>query len=584
VIVATIAVVSAAVYGWRLGDAPIYISPDEAVISVDAHSLASTGRDVHGRFLPLYFQVQMPGETRMGWFTPAIFYLSAVVLAVLPFTEWAIRVPTVIVAIADIVLMYFIARRLFKRESLAVVAAVLLAMTPAHFILGRYALDYLYPLPFVLGWLLCLLTFLDTDRRGWLAAGGLILGIGFFSYIAAVVMMPLYLVLTLAVIAHKPRPVWQWMASVAGFAIPLVVLVPWLIQHPTAIADTVARYSLYDTKSLNMFQGIRSFFSYPRLEQLASSYWSFFSPSFLFFSGDRQMTFSTRAVGVFVLPLAVLVIAGFRYALIETKQPRVRLVLLGFLTAPLAALLGSEDGVITRAVGLMPFGVLLATFGVERLWLASTRPPPRALLAGVAVTLLAVVVPYTAWSVVARGRVGSSTVIVMLAAAALLIVALVPGRIPFGRAIAALVLASVPLQFVLFANDYFTDYRLRSSTWLGGNLRGALEELIGRDARARVPGIYFSTLASTTGLMDIRNRWMSTYWQFYLIKHGRRDLLERTASLNPSKVRDIPAGSLVLANVGEMNAEALIRSGDLKQVSLIPEVSGDAFFAILERP
>jgi 4-amino-4-deoxy-L-arabinose transferase-like glycosyltransferase len=578
-----LAVTTTALYAWRLSEAPIYVSPDEAIISVDAQSLATTGADIHGRFLPLYFQVQLPGETRMGWFTPAIFYLSALVFKVLPFTESAIRVPTVIVAVVDVVLMYLVGRRLFERESSAIVAALLLATSPAHFILGRYALDYLYPLPFVLGWLFCLLTFLDGDKLAWLAAAGAILGIGFFSYIAAVVMMPVYVLVTWASVAHKIRPVRLWACSGAAFAAPLLVLVPWLARHPTAIVDTIDRYGLYDTKSLNAFQGIRSFLGYQSLERLSASYWSFFSPSFLFFSGDKQMTFSTRQTGVFLLPVVVLLLVGLRYAFNELKQPRVRLVLIGFLTAPLAALLGSEDGVITRAVELLPFTVLLATFGVERLWSERAWPAPRALLIGVAGALLIVAVPYTLWSAMARGRLGVSAVSMLLLGGGLIVTTKIVDRVSIGRIAVCAVVALMSVQFAGFVHDYFTDYRLRSSIWLGGNLRGALETLIDMDRRDHPPRIYFSTLASTSGLMDIRNRWMSTYWRFYLIKHDRRDLLERTASLNPAQVHDVPAGSLVLANVGEMNAEALIRSGELKRVRTIQEVSGEPFFAILRR-
>src|SRR5262245_28484763 len=117
-----IAVATSVLYGWRLSEAPIYISPDEAIISVDAYTLASTGRDVHGRFLPLYFQIQLPGETRMGWFTPVIFYLMVLFLKLLPLSEATIRMPSVLVGVADVVLMYFIGRRLFQREWLAILA------------------------------------------------------------------------------------------------------------------------------------------------------------------------------------------------------------------------------------------------------------------------------------------------------------------------------------------------------------------------------------------------------------------------------------------------------------------------------
>src|SRR5262249_59285365 len=94
-------------YAWRLGDAPIYLSPDEAIIAVNAHTLATTGRDVQGERLPLYFRIQLPGEERYGWFTPAIFYLSATWMKLLPLGESTVRLASVTVGIVDILLMYF---------------------------------------------------------------------------------------------------------------------------------------------------------------------------------------------------------------------------------------------------------------------------------------------------------------------------------------------------------------------------------------------------------------------------------------------------------------------------------------------
>jgi len=269
--------------------------------------------------------------------------------------------------------------------------------------------------------------------------------------------------------------------------------------------------------------------------------------------------------------------------LIEWKQPRVLLVLIGFVTAPAAALLGAEDGAITRAVELLPFTILLATCGLEYLWDLPARPAPRALVVGVAVALLAVVLPYGAWSAVVRGRLATTALGVGAIAVAAIVTAPTVERFSSGRVAVCVVLASMAAQFAWFTRDYFTDYRLRSSSWLGGNLRGALEELIAMDERDRPPRIYFSILASTSGLMDIRNRWMSSYWDFYLIKHRRRDLLDRTASLDTAHVSEVPPGSLVLANIGETNTGALVRSGALSVARVIPEVHGDPFFQILKR-
>jgi hypothetical protein len=525
-------------YAWRLGGAPIYLSPDEAIIAVDAHTLASTGRDVHGRLLPLFFQIQLPGESRMGWFTPIIFYLSALVLQVLPLSEGVVRIPTMIVGVTNVVLMYFIGRRLFRTEPLAIAAAALLALTPAHFILSRYALDYLYVLPFVLGWFLCLLTFLDTRRPALLLAGTLLLGIGVYSYIAALVLMPLYFLATCIVVFREPRRFQLLGLCAAGFGLPLLMLGGWLIAHPTAFADTAARYDLYDTKHLSALRGLRAFFSYANVDHLASLYWSFFNPSFLFFSGDRQMMFSTKLIGIFTLPIAILLPVGIYAVLSRPLTTPATLVFLGFVTAPLAALLGGEDQAITRAVTLLPFTVLLATFGIELLWSANLG-----------------------WLSARR----------------------VADRFSLSRLAAIGLLVLVPAHFALFCRDYFTDYRLRSSIWLGGNLRGALETLIDMERQQQTPRIYFAILASTSGLMDIRNRWMGSYWQFYLIKNRREDLLARSGPFEMGHLRDVPAGSLVLANIGETNMDSLVKSGELKRVRTIPEVAGPDFFSILQR-
>lgn len=572
-----------ALYAWRVQDAPIYISPDEAIISVDAYSVASTGYDVHGRFLPLYFQIQLPGEDRTGWFTPAIFYWSALFLKVFPLSERAIRLPTVCVGAADVVLMYFIGLKLFRRTSSAVVASVLLAVTPAHFILSRYALDYLYPLPFTLGWLLCLLLFLETERTTLLFAASALLGIGFFSYIAAVAMMPLYFLFTCFMVWPARTRLRLWAVAVAGFALPLAVLIPWLIRHPTAVTDTIARYNLYDTKQLNALQGARAFLSYPNLDRLASLYWSFFSPSFLFFSGDRQMMFSTRIVGVFLFPIALLLPLGIGRVLGAARRRATLLVLAGFVTAPVAALLGAEDGVIIRAVELLPFTALLSAFGVEYLWSARIVDRPRAFLLTAGGAALVVTVMYAGWMAATEGRVGGSTFGLLLVAVGLLALGALSNRLPTGRLVVGCVLLLVTVQFCYFAADYFTDYRSRSSFWLGGNLRGALEELIDREQRDHTPRIYFSKLASTGGVLDIRNRWMGTYWKFYLIKRHREDLLERSGPFDPQNVRAVSSGSLVLANVGDAPTDALVRAGELKRVSLIPEVNGPPFFTILQR-
>jgi 4-amino-4-deoxy-L-arabinose transferase-like glycosyltransferase len=571
-------------YSWRLGEAPVYLSPDEAIISVDAHTLASTGYDVQGERLPLYFKIQMPGETRWGWFTPAIFYVSALFQRVLRLSEWAVRLPTVCVGVVDVILLYWVGRKIFRSDAHALFAAGVLALAPAHFMLSRYALDYVYPLPFLLAWLFCLLAFVEESRLPWLFAASALLGIGFYSYIASVVMMPLYLALTGLVLLRTRQPARAYAIAAIAFALPLLPFVVWFLNHPTALSDTAARYELYDARTLGLLRGVRDFFGYLNLDRRSGLYWSYFNPSFLFFSGDSHMTFSTRSVGVLLMPLAVLLPLGVYQAIVRRPAVSTVLVLIGFVTAPVAAVLVPESSAIIRATALLPFAALLAALGMEFLWSAPGVSPPKSSLVAVGSAGVALGLCYGVWMLATRGRVGTLTVMLTVASSAMLAAAFMTRPWHSGRLVASVLAVFLPIQFGSFWADYFTDYRVRSNYWLGGNVRGALEQLIDRAGRDRAARVYFATLQSTAGLMDTRNRWMDAYWRFYLVKQGREDLLDRSARLESTDVRTLPAHSLVLANIGDRTTEAYVSQGELRRIAVIPEMEGDPFFAILERP
>ena len=569
-------------YARHLDSAPVYMSPDEAIIAVDAHSIATTGRDVHGASMPLYFKIQMRGDERSGWFMPVIFYAMALVLKVLPLSETSARLPSVLVGLTDILLIFFIVRRMLKCEWLAIAAAGMLALTPAHFILSRYAMDYLYPVPFVLGWLLCVLAYLDTGRLRTLFAATLLLGLGFYSYIAAVLMTPIYLLFTAALLFNARKPARDYAVAAAGFLLPLLLLVPWLMAHPTAFADTANRFELYNSRSMGVLQGLRSFVSYNNLEQRAGIYWSFLNPSFLFFTGDAQMPFSTRAIGVFLMPASVLMIAGMCFA-IRRPRPAYLIALAGFFAAPIAAVLVPENSEIIRATAMIPFGVILAAMGVEALWRWGRIDRARMLLMPLGVAVLLAGLAYAGWSLGVHRHLTSSTGPVIAAGVALCLIAFASDAVSITKIAAVLLLLAMPVQFAGFYRDYFGDYRRRSSNWLGGNLRGALVDLMDRERRDQAPYVYFSRLRSTAGLADTRNRWMETYWTFYLTKHGRRDLLSRSRPFEASAVKSVPARSLVLANIGDPTIDRLVRDGALKRVNTIVDEDGTRFYTILQR-
>lgn len=514
-----------ALYGWNLGHAPIYLHDAEVLFALHAHSIATTAHDTNGRLLPLYLQMPSIGEN--VWFHPAVVYFTAPFLRVLPLSEWTVRLPSACIGVIDVVLMYFIAKRIFKSDRFALLAAALLALTPAHFIHSRLAMDYLYPVPFVMAWLLCLLIFLERGRLGILFLATSFLGVGFYSYIASVVMMPVYLLVTcVAVWATSSRPLRSCLVAVSGFVWPLVLLV-WIVFHPAVLAQTLGRYQVGEPIAsagmshlslAEMLEALRRSARFSGITGRISLYWYFFDPSYLFLTGGyANVVNSTRHVGVFLLPFLLFVPVGFA-RMVAGHRAVDLIVLFGFLSAPLAAcLVVPEPYAIDRELALLPFAVLIATRGVQALFAARHR----------------------VW-----------------------------------RMAAVCALAIVPLHFAFFCVDYFGDYRLRSAFWFEWNHRDAFELVIDRESRDRLPAVYIST--DQTPYID-------AYWRFYLIKHGREALLDRTVYFTGKTLNLETVAPKSLIVVGPRDAEILVASGRLRRIASIPEPADPPFFSVWER-
>jgi hypothetical protein len=302
-----------------------------------------------------------------------------------------------------------------------------LATTPTYFIHSRFALSVIYPVPFVLLWLLALQRHLAAPQRYSAALCGFALGLGIYSYLASVLMMPLYLGVTCGVLAIRRE--WRDVGIVvAAFAVALIPLALWQFAQPDRYTDLAAMYRMFDRPP-----GPRPGFLDtvgPAIRQRLDVYWDTFNPSRLFFTGESSLTISTREVGSFLLPVGVLIVLGIGAIARRHTQPLGWVFLFGLLTASLPAVV-MLDVEIRRWLVVTPFAAVVAGYGVERL---------------------------------RRGTV-------------------------LARAACVLLLALGVLQFGLFVRDYFGPYRDRASFWFGGNIRAAIETTlddVGEEADAAV--------------------------------------------------------------------------------------------------
>ena len=511
-----------ALYGRAFGDTPAYLGGDEAHFAIHANAIASTGHDLNGQFMPLFFNVTDPllqNTSSVRWYQPMLFYLTALVLRFLPLSEASIRLPTAIVGVLDVMLVYPVANRLFKSKWYATLGSLLLLLTPAHLIFSRQGLDYICLLPITLGWLWCLMAAVDTDRPSLALACGLLLGLGVYSYIAAWILMPCFLLLTwITLYLSARRAVLSSALAGVGFALPLLALIPWLWAHPDMLRENLGRYGVYDTRHLSMLQGAKDFLNYNNVQERLSVYWDYFNPAFLFFTGGSNLTTGTRRAGVFLMPMAAFLVCG-GYAVAKRGLTTTAVILFaGFALAVVPATLIDERYAIQRALLLLPFGVLIGTCGVRLL----LEQPNRTV-----------------------------------------------------RLAAILLLIAMPFQYVYFYRDYFTGYRTRSAFWFDPiDFRDVAEFLMSSDANGNVPTVYLSE-----DLDDVGAR-----WRFYTLKHAKEELWRRTRYL-PAAIDSsgVAAGSLIVLYANDARLPTLVGSHSYSVARTIVDVAGSASAVILRK-
>lgn len=506
---------ASAIYFWKLGYTPI-LGGDEARFGVHAYSIATTGHDLDGQFMPLLFRIEELG----WWYQPALFYLIAAVLKFLPLAAWSIRIPTAIIGIVDAWLLYVVARRLFPNVWYAVLGAVMLALTPAHLIFSRQARDYIVPLPFVLGWLWCFMTVMETGNVWLAAAGGLLLGVGFYGHFAAWALMPFFVFL-----ACISFVVWRKQPSLAaatgvGFALPLVMVAIWLRSHPGMVQGIANAYQLYDTKHLSPLQGAKDLLNYNGVQERISVYWDYFNPAYLFFSGGSNLTGATRRAGVFLLPLAVFLGCGI-VELWKRHRSHVGLILLaGFFAPPVLAAVVDSAYSAQRELFVLPFAVLISLFGVALLLRR-------------------------------RHRVV--------------------------RAAAVLLLLAMPVQYAFFFRDYLTDYRVRAAGWFDSvNFPAVTEYVVSADAASPVAAVYMSNL-----LDDGVAHWRFHLARYHREDLWQRTRFFAPDRLN---VADVPPGSLLVFYATDPKLDDLVRVQKCCTVaSVVLDPSGGKSAVILRK-
>ena len=338
----------------RPGDVPPGPSHDELRM-IDLGELIVEGER------PIHWTVSYSAE-------PLFMYALALIMPVWGFAPFGARLVTRFAGLLLIPLVHVLARRLFDRR-VALVASGVLAVTWWPVFFSRVALRGItLPLVFVPA-VYALWRGLGlrptagacqvgTVRWGWLALGGGLMGLTWYTFTAArglILLLPALLGHLALVRVVPARRLWRIALVTLGLA--ALVAAPFVYDVQVHPGTPEARMEQLG----GVIQELRAGNLNPLIRQ------AFATLGMFALTGDPNWRYSVSGRPVFGPVLGVLAMLGFLVGIGRWRQPRYFVVLLWLLLGLAPSVLTPDAPSLVRAIGALPAGAMLPGIGAVAL-------------------------------------------------------------------------------------------------------------------------------------------------------------------------------------------------------------------------
>lgn len=359
-----------------LSSYPAGLNADEAALGYNAYSLLTTGRDEHGHFWPINLE-------SFGDFKPALYaYILIPFIKILGLNEFAVRLPSALLGVVSVGLIYFLSRLIFSKSSLIPhLSALGLAVSPwaIHFSRGGWETNLSTTL------ILCgsclFLLWINHYRTKFLVLSLLCFVLSLYAYQSAKVFTPL-LFLGL-VILFKHHFFSHLRQSLVATVIPAILLIPLISSLFSASATS--RLSgvglladIGPVNRVNEFRGVHSANTYLIAKILYNrpiaysmrflkNYFDHFSPKYLFISGDNIERSRVPETGLFYLTDFIFLAIGIFYLF---KQPAQKngLIWIWLFVAPIASSLTFQTPSALRSYSMVIPMIIIISAGIGYLF------------------------------------------------------------------------------------------------------------------------------------------------------------------------------------------------------------------------
>ena len=343
---------------YKLTQVPPSLSWDETAVGYNAYTIANWGKDEWGKAFPVVF------KSFEDYKHPVHIYATAISVKLFGLSEFSTRFPAALFGVANVIVIFFLARELFKSKLLGLIAALFLAVSPYNLQFSRFNHELNFAVFFLM---LGMFLFLrGVKKKNYLLSLSFFsFGLSFISYHSAKIVVPPIIILLILLNLKNLTPVKKQFAVgllvLALFAVLVVSnknLLGFARIKQTSFSKKEIEGTLIFKKTGNKLLGT--------VEIATRQYLAHFSYKYLFVSGDSNPRHSTQAVGEFYKIDLIFLITGtaFLFWQILIKKKWSLLVLPAWaLLAPIPAAAVNEAPHAARAMFMTGSWHIIAALG-----------------------------------------------------------------------------------------------------------------------------------------------------------------------------------------------------------------------------
>lgn len=368
----TIIALAAVLRLYKLDSYPVSISWDEAAIGYNAYSIAQTKRDEYGKKLPILFQ------SFNDYKLPGYIYLDAAVVKIFGLSNFTVRLPSALAGVLSVILIYFLTKKLFmetRSEKAALLAALLLAISPWHLQFSRAAFEANVSLTIVLSGIVLLFYGLKNRTAALFAIPVLFFSL-YFYYSPRIFLPP---ILVAFFIIYKKEVLKNLKIFIIGLLLAIIISLPIIsktistegqkrvrevsVFSDPSLAQTYSETRLFENLPLeNIILNQRI----PYVMEVLKNYASHFSPKFLFFVDDPNPRHRTPYQGNLYLFEVVTILLGV-WSLTKIDSKIAKFLLLWLSVAPISASAAKDSPHALRAFLMLIPLVILSAIGADKI-------------------------------------------------------------------------------------------------------------------------------------------------------------------------------------------------------------------------